>query len=179
MDERRARGFGLSLLAAGLACAVAALAMAMGRIPDPFGGPRPFWGVLAVAGTLYLLLAVRFVTLGPKAAGASGDVYLGIALFHTTGVTLGAATAQLVLFAVHEAGMRFGTHPDVLRLSGSDVLYGALTTIAGFFAVLALLAYAWSGGRGSVARKGLAARKHILAVALLLVPWLLPLGYMA
>lgn len=178
MDDHRVRGFGFSLLAAGAACGTGALLLASGRFQDPFGGPRPFWGVLAVVGALYLLLGLRCVTL-KDADGSGGGVYLGIALFHTTGVTVGAATAQLTLFTLHEAGLLLRLDPRMLQLTANPLVYGALTTIAGFFALLALLAYVWSGGRGSSGRKSLAARKHVFAVALLLVPWLLPFGFMA
>lgn len=173
MAARRVRGFGLTLVGLGLLVLAAAAALARGVVPEPAFAPVSFWGVLAVAGFLYVFLGAYYALL---VAREGGDPLVGVMLLHTPGLALGAATSQAALFTIHLAGLRLGFSRTITDLTSEPRLYIGLTFITVFLSSLAFVAYRWTRGRGTLRKQKLALRKHVVALVLVALPWL---GFMA
>lgn len=174
--SRRVRGFASTVLAMGAVTLAVGASMAFGLLPDPGEDGRAFWGVLVVAGLLQLFVGTWYL---PQRARLDAEMRVGAVLFQTTWLTVGAATLELSLVAVHAAGRFLGFRPEIMGISGDPILRLGLTTIVLFFAALALAAWAWTRHRGTKRRTSDATSKHVLAVGLALLPWAIPAGFIA
>ncbi|GEM_PF-4539845 len=144
------------------------------RPSGPTIAGKPLWWALPALGGA---LAAAGLLVGLLAAGRDddGDAMLGGLLLGTDlPAILVAGASALVLglgLLAADAGL---VSRDALVfgvLAPDWALYGLASLVSFFFVGLGLSAWAWSRGRGSRARKASAARNHLVAALLALIPW--------